>query len=88
MIRKKKEKNAIKVCHKFPNFSDHSLFRLLYLEISIVQRLEISRLQRLEISRRFTLEISRRYTIEISRQSRRIDETSCDQKNLEIYDTL
>ena len=44
-----------------------SLFRLLFLEISIVQLLEISRVQSLETSTICTLEISRRCTIEISR---------------------
>ena len=34
------------------------LFRLLYLEVSIVWRLEVSRVQSLEISRLCTLEIS------------------------------
>ena len=49
-----------------------SLFRLLYLEISIVQRQEISRVQNLEISRLFTLEIYRRCTIEISRNNKKM----------------
>ena len=36
---------------------DKSLFRLLYLSTSTVQRLEISRVQNLEISRRCTIEV-------------------------------
>ena len=36
-----------------------SLFRLLYLSTSIVQRLEVSKVQNLEISRRCTVEVER-----------------------------
>ena len=52
---------------KKTKISAHSLFRLLYLSTSTVQRLEISRVQSLEISRFCTLDISRRCTIEVSR---------------------
>ena len=67
----RKSLKGFSVSFNCENSSYKSLFRLFYLEISIVQRLEISKVQLLEISKVQNLEISRHCTIEISRKSRR-----------------